>query len=915
MSDKTDVKSKETQTGSFKQLSSHGEMALFSLSRKVPPPSDVPGANASGWQLIAIYGGSLAYTKLGICYQQGLGVNKDSSRALELYRLATRATSTENSGYPQYALGMYYFSNRDYSKAAHLLKYVIENFKTSSLVNEALTTLANCIQQLTSIDLAFGLADKNFILEITNQFFAVSCDVDRTAIPNFNSLKVYEGFIHIQTLSRQIEALEKSKIAPKDLLANLPKDSLLGHLYLLADNTKKAFDYYTLAAKQGDTEGIFFLGLCFLHGCGTEQDFNQAVYYFKIAAKERKLGAARKVLAACYEWGLGVTENRAIAQQIRQGAELTEDLFESKSTPILDKKTTETFSQVTTSPSSSSFILTTTSPSSNPCTPHTISSSSNTSQLMTEISDQKEEKKSGYRTAALEKRVLDKMNSYSFEDNLEIRSCLEKRNFKEAAVLLKLALLKGSLNVTESLGALYEQGQGVKKSKDQASTLYRLAYWQDQLQEKPKTDSKQAPNLENSRKGWYQSYIRLLIHFRMPTEPAFSQSKITFAEGEKYHREALRNTRQHEWSLHLASEAYDKAFSSADDDETLYSLAKFYLAVKNNSWALQCLHKAAANGHVKSLARLTASYLEGLGVSVNENTANSLQQLANKKTNWGDAENFEFLNLTRDICQGETTLNLAHHFFLQEDVSGASLKQAVKLYQQAADQGNAKACYFLALCYLHGKGVKQNFARAIYYLKEATIKGKYQPAKDLLVFCFQWGIGVKENTGFAEALEYCKISNKSQLDSLLKDISEPWSFSFSNSNTEITSPYTSPLSKLPDPNINFTTTSSADEKKLTKNDRTESTTINQRELKTKILNQVTAEPISTTEISGVSSQNPTVDREQQDKSAQSSTTFSLSELITTFSWRGRKKKSEDEIELNSSPPPVNTEIRSINNQN
>ena len=127
-------------------------------------------------------------------------------------------------------------------------------------------------------------------------------------------------------------------------------------------------------------------------------------------------------------------------------------------------------------------------------------------------------------------------------------------------------------------------------------------------------------------------------------------------------------------------------------------------------------------------------------------------------------------------------------FFLQEDAA-----KAVALYQQAVavDKGNGKAHYFLALGYLHGKGIKQDLPRAVYHLKQAIIEGQYLPAKDLLVHCFQWGLGVREDARMVIDLGNCSISAKEQFLELLKGINQPWSFSFSKDKSEahIVSPY------------------------------------------------------------------------------------------------------------------------------
>lgn len=190
MSSKLDAELKQTQKLAFARLSPDGENALFAFSRKalalISSENDV-----TLFQLVAMYGEAIGYSRLGYCYQHGLGVDKDPAKALELFRVATTATSSEDLGYVQYYLGMFYYCKKDYRIAIHLLKYAVENIKQPSPeFDGAFSALADCLKQLTHINLDSVVDDKNFILGIAYPFFPVSCDIDPTTIPNSLSLTV-----------------------------------------------------------------------------------------------------------------------------------------------------------------------------------------------------------------------------------------------------------------------------------------------------------------------------------------------------------------------------------------------------------------------------------------------------------------------------------------------------------------------------------------------------------------------------------------------------------------------------------------------------------------------------------------------------------------------------------------------------
>ena len=48
---------------------------------------------------------------------------------------------------------------------------------------------------------------------------------------------------------------------------------------------------------------------------------------------------------------------------------------------------------------------------------------------------------------------------------------------------------------------------------------------------------------------------------------------------------------------------------------------------------------------------------------------------------------------------------------------------ALKYFQQAAEQGNAKAQYNLGVCYENGQGVLQNYTEAVKWIKKAAKQG------------------------------------------------------------------------------------------------------------------------------------------------------------------------------------------------
>lgn len=61
--------------------------------------------------------------------------------------------------------------------------------------------------------------------------------------------------------------------------------------YGVAKREKKAFGYYKKAAELGDDNGMFYLGLCYCYGIGTEKDFEKALEWYERAAESGNLSA------------------------------------------------------------------------------------------------------------------------------------------------------------------------------------------------------------------------------------------------------------------------------------------------------------------------------------------------------------------------------------------------------------------------------------------------------------------------------------------------------------------------------------------------------------------------------------------------------------------------------------------------
>lgn len=89
--------------------------------------------------------------------------------------------------------------------------------------------------------------------------------------------------------------------------------SLLGHIYYRGDEAerdyKKAFKWYTKAAKQNHPKAQCRLGDLYYYGDGVKQDYKKAFKWFKKAADDNfELG--KHSIGHMYYYGRGVKQNK-----------------------------------------------------------------------------------------------------------------------------------------------------------------------------------------------------------------------------------------------------------------------------------------------------------------------------------------------------------------------------------------------------------------------------------------------------------------------------------------------------------------------------------------------------------------------------------------------------------------------------
>lgn len=109
---------------------------------------------------------------------------------------------------------------------------------------------------------------------------------------------------------KNITALIILAICPAMLAANASPEQNYkqAEKFQKSEKNEEAFEYYLKAARQGDAEAQFYLGLCYNYGDGVEKDLSEAVKWYRKAADQGD-ALAQYNLGICYDNGYGVEKD------------------------------------------------------------------------------------------------------------------------------------------------------------------------------------------------------------------------------------------------------------------------------------------------------------------------------------------------------------------------------------------------------------------------------------------------------------------------------------------------------------------------------------------------------------------------------------------------------------------------------
>lgn len=216
------------------------------------------------FQLSALSGSVDGKNMLAYCYATGMGVARNYRESFELFRETAEAGNEEGAFNLAVAYELGHGTKRDMEKAFHWYKLSAEKDDSSAMYE-----LAHCY-------LAGTGTSKNF---------------DQTLF-----------------------------WIKKAVAANNPDAvNFLGSYFQGKGDDKKAFSLFQKAAKEGNADAQYNLGICYYEGKGTQKSLASAIEWLNKSAEQENISALMK-LAELYANGIGGEKNKSQAARLRQKA-------------------------------------------------------------------------------------------------------------------------------------------------------------------------------------------------------------------------------------------------------------------------------------------------------------------------------------------------------------------------------------------------------------------------------------------------------------------------------------------------------------------------------------------------------------------------------------------------------------------
>lgn len=605
----------------------------------------------------AVKAGSLdAIFNLAYCYQNGLGIEKNLIKAFELFKNA---------------------SSKGFIPAAF--------------------SLAECYENGLGVDINYTLALKYYSSSAAKKW--KNSIIKKSNIDAAKSKKRLSVIGKYWAAANKKDANAQYKVAVCYLQANGVKKDI-----------KKAFDWFSVAAKQNNVDAIVMLAEYQLNGILVEKNEKAAFETF-VQAVDKGSVAAMLRLGRCYEGGLGVEQNLTTAYMWYMKFAQKHPVTGKKEAQRIEKVANVWDKALKENNPEAQFLL---------------------AEYYSE--DTPGLKKDLKKSFALYKKAAEQ--GY-VEAMFKLTGCYAKgkgvdQDIPSAIDWCKKAADKNHGNALFEMGRLYQQGIAVTQNLTTAYDYFDKA-------EKAKFNraSQAKAEIKTIAQCWQNAY----------DGDAANQYKLAVCYFKGIGIEK-NNTVAQQWLEKSAAQKYSEA---------QYDLAVIYMLDKSPEkikQAFELLTQAAAKNHIKAMVKLGECYYNGLGVEDDYEKAIELWEKAIKENN---SDAMYLLGVYRATGRG---------FFN----SGKDWDKALDLWEKASALGHKDASYKLANYY---KEEKEDFNKSLKYFAKAAKQGHLQAMYIYGEYAYKQGlqdegialIKYAAEKGNADAVKFVNEVNKSQKQS------------------------------------------------------------------------------------------------------------------------------------------------------
>jgi TPR repeat protein/serine/threonine protein kinase len=320
-----------------------------------------------------------------------------------------------------------------------------------------------------------------------------------------------------------------------------------------------------------------------------------------------------------------------------------------------------------------------------------------------------------------------------------------RKKYKEAVRWFRKATEQDHASAQNSLGVMYENGQGVKKDYKEAYKWYRKAAEQgyDYAQNNLGT-------MYNKGKGVEQNYKEAIKWYRKAAEQGRASAQnnlgVMYNKGKGLEQNYIE---AYKWYRKAAEQGYKYAQNNLG-----FMYEKGRGVKKDDQEAVKWYRKAAEQGHASGQYNLGDMYEHGKGVKKDQEKAIEWYRKATQQEHVVSKKRLSKLLEQREQkkIHAQSKKDFYKGFQFKKN---KKYKEALKWYLKAAEQGYASAQNNLGVMYKYGQGVKKDYKEAVKWYRKAALQNEVYGQRNLGVM-YENGQGVKKD--YKEAVKWYRKS-------------------------------------------------------------------------------------------------------------------------------------------------------------